>query len=168
MERNQPETNPASADPAQASGAPAVEHLLSDDGRTRAIICDLDGTLALLTRRGPYEGHKCELDELSEPIAHILKTYHEAGFAIVLVSGREDRHRRPTERWLRTHKVVYDALFMRPTKDFRKDAIIKRELYDREIRDNYDVLFVLDDRNQVVRMWRDLGLQCLQVADGDF
>lgn len=50
----------------------------------------------------------------------------------------------------------------------RKDVVIKRELFDRYIRDNYQVLFVLDDRNQVVDMWRELGLKCLQVAPGDF
>jgi len=57
---------------------------------------------------------------------------------------------------------------MRPTGDNRKDAIVKREIFDREIRDRYRILFVLDDRNQVVDMWRELGLTCLQVAPGDF
>ena len=57
---------------------------------------------------------------------------------------------------------------MRRTKDFRKDAIVKTELFDAHIRGRYEVLFVLDDRNQVVEMWRVMGLPCLQVAAGDF
>ena len=31
-----------------------------------------------------------------------------------------------------------------------------------------DVFAVFDDRQQVVDMWRDNGLQVFQVADGDF
>ena len=57
---------------------------------------------------------------------------------------------------------------MRPEGDTRKDAILKREIYEREIRNRYNVAYVLDDRDQTVRVWRDLGLTCLQVADGDF
>jgi hypothetical protein len=58
---------------------------------------------------------------------------------------------------------------MRAEKDNRKDSIIKRELFDKHIRDKYHVDFVLDDRDQVVRMWRrELGLTCLQVNYGNF
>jgi hypothetical protein len=57
---------------------------------------------------------------------------------------------------------------MRETGDRRKDSIIKKEIFDRHIRDVYNIEFVLDDRNQVVELWRSLGLTCLQVADGDF
>lgn len=136
--------------------------------RRPAILCDLDGTLALLTARGPYDTAKCELDELNEPIAHLLRTYAAAGIAVVLISGREDRFRSHTKRWLTRHAVPFDALFMRPTRDFRKDALIKREIYDRDIEPKYDIIFVLDDRDQVVQMWRNLGLTCLQVDYGNF
>ena len=57
---------------------------------------------------------------------------------------------------------------MRKTGDNRKDAIVKREIYETHIKDKYQVDYVLYDRNQVVEMWRSLGLTCLQVADGDF
>jgi hypothetical protein len=59
-------------------------------------------------------------------------------------------------------------LIMRATGDMRKDSIIKQELLEREIVPNSFVDFVLDDRNQVVDMWRSLGLTCLQVDYGDF
>lgn len=59
-------------------------------------------------------------------------------------------------------------LHMRKTGDMRKDAIVKREIFDGEIKDYFFIEFVLDDRNQVVEMWRDLGLTCFQVADGNF
>ena len=36
------------------------------------------------------------------------------------------------------------------------------------IRDRWRVVGVFDDRQQVVRMWRALGLTVFQVAEGDF
>jgi hypothetical protein len=57
---------------------------------------------------------------------------------------------------------------MRAEGDTRKDSIIKEEIYRAEIENKYNVLFVLDDRNQVVELWRRLGLTCLQVAEGNF
>jgi hypothetical protein len=57
---------------------------------------------------------------------------------------------------------------MRKYGDFRQDSIVKREIYERFIAPDYDILCVLDDRNSVVSMWREIGLTCLQVAEGDF
>lgn len=57
---------------------------------------------------------------------------------------------------------------MRPEGDERKDSIVKQEIYEKYIKDRYNVRFVLDDRNQVVDMWREVGLKVLQVAPGDF
>lgn len=133
-----------------------------------AIICDLDGTLAHLNGRNPYDASSCIDDTLNEPVAHIVRTYADLGIAVLLVSGRESRFRKPTEHWLSTHGIRYEALFMRRTRDYRKDALIKTEIYRAEIEPRYRVLFVLDDRNQVVDQWRKLGLTCLQVAPGDF
>lgn len=58
--------------------------------------------------------------------------------------------------------ILYD-LFMREA-----DYIVKAELFDKYVRHNYNVIGVLDDRTQVVNMWRSMGLTCLQVAPGDF
>lgn len=134
-----------------------------------ALICDLDGTLAILGKRSPYEALKCESDILNEPVAEILRTYKAKGEHIILLSGREDNSREATERWLKKHDIPYDALYMRITKDHRKDSIVKKELYVAHILHRYFVRFVLDDRNQVVDLWRlELGLPCLQVNYGDF
>lgn len=134
-----------------------------------AVICDLDGTLAHLNGRDPYNATTCGRDALNPPVGELVKLYAEsARAAIILVSGREARFRPQTERWLSKHGIAWKELHMRSTGDNRKDAIVKREIFDREIRDRYRILFVLDDRNQVVEMWRELGLTCLQVAPGDF
>ena len=63
---------------------------------------------------------------------------------------------------------VFDDLYMRLPNDLRKDSIVKQEIYEMCIKDKYNVLFVLDDRDQVVNMWREQGLKCLQVAEGNF
>lgn len=138
-----------------------------------AIIIDLDGTYALFNDRSPYDAAKCESDTVNEVvrlIANAIRTYKDNQRipAIILVSGRMDTSQSQTENWLSKNSVYYTELFMRKEGDFRKDVTIKTEIYEEHIRDKYNVLFVLDDRNQTVKGWRDLGLQCLQVADGDF
>lgn len=127
------------------------------------VLCDLDGTLAIHNGRNPYDAANCETDLLNPVVADIL-----LGRKFIFVSGREEQFRPQTIRWLASHGYYDCKLLMRPTGDTRNDAIVKREIYEREIKDFYNVLFVLDDRNRVVQMWRELGLTCLQVADGDF
>ena len=139
-----------------------------DQALPKAIICDLDGTLAIL-KRNPFDASTCEDDELNLPIANVVKSYHDQGHQIILVSGRMDTYKQETLNWLKKHQIPYHALFMRKAKDMRKDAIMKREIYENSIQDKFYVEFVLDDRNQVVDMWRnELGLACLQVNYGDF
>jgi predicted kinase len=130
-----------------------------------AIICDLDGTLALIGDRSPYDGASCEKDSVNEPVRSILQ---KSGNAIVFVSGREDKSKPQTLAWLEKHGISFEALHMRKSGDMRKDSIVKQEIYEEFILDKYNVAFVLDDRDQVVKVWRDLGLTCLQVDYGDF
>ena len=135
----------------------------------KAILCDLDGTLALMNGRNPFDASTCENDLLNEPVANVLKNYKKLDYKIILVSGREDRYKEPTLRFLEKHGIAYDDLIMRKTQDNRKDSIIKTEIYQEFIKEHYFVEFVLDDRNQVVDTWRkDLKLPCFQVNYGDF
>jgi hypothetical protein len=140
-----------------------------DDTLPPVIICDIDGTLAIINDRSPFDASKCEQDLINTPIAEIVKTYHQLGVKIILMSGRDENFRSPTTNWLSYNKIPYDELFMRKAGDQRKDSIVKKELFEAEIKGKYFVKFVLDDRNQVVDLWRlDLGLPCLQVNYGDF
>ncbi|MGB0522329.1 MAG: AAA family ATPase [Flammeovirgaceae bacterium] len=139
-----------------------------DETLPKAIICDLDGTLAIL-KRNPFDASTCEEDELNQPVYDVVKSYHEKGYRVILVSGRMDTYKPQTLTWLEKYQIPYDELIMRREKDMRKDAAIKREIFETHIKPNYFVAFVLDDRNQVVDMWRnELGLACLQVNYGDF
>jgi predicted kinase len=147
----------------------AQNTFVQDATLPKAIICDLDGTLALMNGRNPFDAAQCENDLLNEPVANVLKTFQGLGHKILLLSGRKDEHKPQTINWLEKHGIVYDMLEMRQTSDGRKDSIVKRELFDAHILGKYYVEFVLDDRNQVVDLWRnDLGLTCFQVAYGDF
>lgn len=139
-------------------------------GRALAVLCDLDGTLALLGGRDPYRPERCATDEPCWPVAMVLLGLSLLPLPpqVILVSGRPERARDPTERWLERYRFPYSRLLLRPNGDYRPDEVVKRELYDREIAPSFDVLFVLDDRSKVVAMWRELGLLCFQVAPGDF
>jgi hypothetical protein len=134
-----------------------------------AVLVDMDGTLAIITDRNPYSHHGVLKDKPNAPVIEVARALAAAGYALVVVSGRSELARQDTEAWLVRHLgVPFDGPFMRAEGDDRKDAIIKKELYKTRIEPFYQVLCVLDDRDQVVRMWRALGLTCLQVAPGNF
>ena len=132
-----------------------------------AILVDVDGTLALFGDANPYD-RDFSKDTINEVVADIVRHKWEHGFKVVIVSGRKEINKETTERWLLEHGVPFDKILMRKTEDNRKDDIIKKEIYDNEIKGKYNVEFVLDDRDRVVKMWRDQGLTVLQVAAGKF
>jgi predicted kinase len=142
---------------------------LQDAALPKAIICDLDGTLALMGNRDPYDATHSDEDAINAPVANVLKALAKEEYCVLLVSGREERFREPTLRFLDKYEIPYSHLWMRPTKDFRKDAVIKREIFEREIAGKFFIDFVLDDRDQVVDMWRkDMKFNCFQVNYGKF
>ena len=73
-----------------------------------------------------------------------------------------------TVEWLKKHDVPYTDLFMRSDKDYRDDTVVKREIFEQKIKPFYEVLFAIDDRAKVVKMWREAGLVCLQCDWGEF
>jgi len=145
-----------------------VEKYVAPKDVPLAIICDIDGTLAKMSGRGPYEIGKVDTDVVNPPIADMIRLYEETGHVIIILSGRDGSSEGVTRKWLIDNDIPFDALYMRPTGNTENDAIIKKRLFDENIRDDYDVRFVLDDRNRVVDMWREIGLTCLQVDYGDF
>ncbi len=134
-----------------------------------AILVDLDGTVAIMGRRSPYDASMVHLDSPNAPVIEAVRAMHAAGHTIIYCSGRTDDYRHLTEEWLARHVgVPYAALHMRKTGDARKDAVVKREIFENRIRHAWRVIAVFDDRNQVVQMWRQLGLTVFQVAEGNF
>jgi len=136
---------------------------------TDAIICDIDGTIAEKGDRSPYDYAKVGNDTAKPATVQLLKDLKKNKYQIILMSGREDSCRDETIQWLKKHKIPWDFLYMRETGDGRGDQIVKKEMYDTYVKDIFRVLFVLDDRDKVVKMWRTkLNLPCFQVEYGDF
>lgn len=141
-----------------------------------AIIVDIDGTLAHNTGgRSPYDYTRVGEDTPDDFIIRLVNIFYDNNLAeVFVVSGRDDTCFSDTYAWLKGNHVRFDTLLMRPAdaKDDRgnklPDYIVKYNLFNEHIRGKYNVRYVLDDRQQVVDMWRKLGLKCLQVAPGDF
>lgn len=131
------------------------------------IICDLDGTACLHNGRDPYDTAKCDTDIPNTPVMELLWAMKK-DFEVIFVSGREDKFREKSEKWLTDQGFSGHKLFMRKTDDMRSDEIIKKEIYDAEFAGKYNVLFALDDRDRIVDMWRANGITCFQVNYGSF
>ena len=141
------------------------------------VISDLDGTISdaehrvHLMREHPkdYDTFFAEArnDGPIEAVITVLNALKQAGHEIHIITGRSEAVRADTLAWLEEHSVPHDRLLMRPEHNFTPDDRLKKDWFLSDYRPE-DVLLVLDDRSRVVRMWRQLGLTCLQVADGDF
>lgn len=139
-------------------------------------IFDIDGTIADLSHRLHYiqskprnwEAFRSSVlkDKVIEPVAKLLRTQYALGMGIVLCSGRNEVTRSDTEQWLRQNNLPYNALYMRQDRDFRVDSIIKSELLDRILADNWSPRAVVDDRLSVCRMWHSRGVFVFCVNQG--
>lgn len=140
----------------------------------RAVLFDVDGTLALRDETDPNVRHFAAWDRVGEDLPNaavieLARLVAESGrYRLIVMSGRDEVCRWQTEMWLTAQGVTFDELHMRPHKDNRPDFEVKEELYRKHIDGRYEVAFIVDDRAQVVRRWREMGLTCLQVAEGDF
>lgn len=149
-----------------------------DDDKVPCYIFDIDGTIANCEHRVHHAKAK-EWDEffgkvhLDEPIPHMIDLYRSLSTKAqcVFVSGRNDVCREETTEWLRKHVVSYCAhfrLYMRRKNDRRADYFTKSDLLDQLLKDGFRPIMAFDDRDQVVRMWRERGIPCAQVAPGNF
>lgn len=140
-------------------------------GTRPAIVVDIDGTLARHDHRSPYDYSRVLTDGVHVHIANLVDMYYAAGYEVIVLSGRPDINnvRKDTEEWLNLHDIPFDHLYMRPAdKQTENDADVKQFLFDTYVRDQYAVRVWLDDRDRVVRRIRKLGINVLQVAEGDF
>jgi histidinol phosphatase-like enzyme len=166
--------------------------------KKNTVIFDLDGTLAIIDARRAkslsndkmdwdvfFDPENIQLDEPNLPVIKMAQLFKQDGFKIIIFSGRNDRSFFATKDWLKVNDVPHDLLVMRPDKfqkdscpiadgnpatkamRFMPDEILKKKMLD-TFANIEDVFLVVDDRNKVVKMWRDLGLNTFQVAPGDF
>jgi len=144
--------------------------------KENAILIDLDGTLANVDkRRGEFLKNKnwdlfyskINEDSLNVWCNEIIEKF-KGPYKIIIVTGRKDSYKKVTLDWLIKYDIHYDDIYFRKADDFRKDSIVKKEIFQENIINNYDILFVVDDRASVVEMWRSIGLVCLQCDEGNF
>lgn len=136
-------------------------------GLRDAYLVDIDGTVALCGDRDIYDGSKAHLDAVNENVATIIRKLSYS-HPMIYMSGRSEEYREVTEGWLHDHDLLADHVYMRAAGDKRKDSTVKHELFNEHVRGRYNIAGVFDDRNQVVEMWRAIGLTVFQVADGNF
>lgn len=144
---------------------------------TRAVIFDIDGTLAdtrhrqhyMLTKHKNWPAFYAAMsdDPPRSDVVELLRAL-AASYRIVLCSGRPANYRDATVTWLKDHRIPFWDLHMRAEGDFRDDTVVKREMLSLIRVVHGDPFLVVDDRDKVVAMWRAEGLTCLQCAPGDF
>lgn len=147
----------------------------------RAFVFDIDGTLSSPAHRLHHiTGDKkdwsaffavCDQDA---PIPHMIElaeTLIEAGHWVLFATGRSDDVFAKTLDWLRYHiglDISSLDLYMRAAGDHREDTVVKAELLDRIRANGYEPIMVFEDRASVVKMWRENGIPCAQIVDGNY
>lgn len=146
---------------------PLIEQLHNNFAKEGAFIFDIDGTLAHINPNSPrdiYDGSRVYQDILDQSVSVVYNSLYEWDFQTLIVSGRDEKYRDVTEKWLYDNKVYYDRLYMRSEGDTRHDATVKYEIA-RDILKDYYVEGVFDDRFRVVRAWRTMGFKTYHVED---
>jgi len=151
---------------------PYLSVYMNDPALPHCILVDLDGTMAKMNGRSPYEWLRVDEDAPNVPVVGLVRELWDLGWRVIFMSGRDAICREKTIAWIAKYMQMNPnrvELYMRPEGDQRKDSIIKKELFDQHIRNKFHVRFVLDDRDAVVDVWRkEIGVPCFQVDYGNF
>ncbi len=145
----------------------------------RTVLFDLDGTIADIKHRRKFLEQSSPDwksfnklmgdDKPNLALVELYKTLWKSGeYELIILTGRNEEYRCLTEQWLVWNEIPFSNLLMRADKDFRADHIIKEEMLHSLQSLGKDILFVVDDRKQVVDMWRRNGIICLQCDEGNF
>lgn len=143
-----------------------LDPLVFDEKIPYCFCSDLDGTLAHITDRSPYDGKLCASDLVNISVKMVLEQMQK-DYEIIILSGRNGDSRPETEKWLKDNGIVYNHLYMREVGDSRKDTIVKKEMFDLYLKDKYNIVGIIDDRLRVNRMWVSLGLTVFDVNQND-
>lgn len=134
-----------------------IKHFSSS--KVDAIIVDIDGTLAHMVDRNPFDFHKVSSDVWDEDVLRIIRSYLKEGFMLIICSGRENSCEKETREWLDQKLKDKYKLHMRVAGDRRPDDIVKEEIFWNEIDPYHNIYAVIDDRPKVIRMWFRIGIR---------
>ncbi|WGH49611.1 putative polynucleotide 5'-kinase and 3'-phosphatase [Alishewanella phage vB_AspM_Slicko01] len=137
------------------------------EDKPKAVIFDMDGTLAIMDGRHPFEFDKVLDDLPNRPVIDYCKMCIANNIKIIVFTGRSAVAKDDTLLWLDRQGIAVDEFFIRSDDDSRPDHIVKKEMFDM-VRDRYHVTHAVDDRDQVVNLWRSLNIPCWQVNYGKF
>jgi len=161
----------------QQKEANEIEFRYPPGHKISAIICDLDGTLCNIDHRLQYVKQKPKdwkgffegiQNDTPNMWCYLLVDAFKNKKALVFASGRSDDYMKATKEWLEKYGLPTNRLYMRCRGDFRQDYIAKEIILDFEILTRYEPIFFIDDRQQVVDLWRRRGFVALQCSEGDF
>ena len=138
----------------------------------KAVVFDLDGTIADTedpnanhkTNHDGFRNHARNASTFPEMVDKVRKA-KEKGMDVVILTARSAHYRKDTKEWLNEHNIPYDALYMRPVDDDRKDKVVKRSLLKKEILPDFNVKKAFDDKKKNVKMFRKQGIKAEQVND---
>ena len=116
--------------------------------------------------RGYDDFHLVHRDEINEIVSELIDFHNSKGRHIIIMTGRSEEYRKETEEWLNLYDIRYDQLLMRQKDDYKRDTVVKKELYNDNIKDKYNVICVFDDRLSVCRQWVDMGIFTFTVNQG--
>ncbi len=134
-----------------------------------AILLDLDGTIARMHGRSPYDYTKVDTDKVDVTVRRIVQNEHAAGTKVIVLSGRRADCIDLSIKWLNDNDTPFDEIHQRePGDETRTDYLVKHEMLEKFVFGKYNILYSLDDRDQVVRLYRSLGIKVLQTEPGDF
>ena len=140
--------------------------------KEKCILFDFDGTLCNLDHRLHLVKDKnkfhvqCDKDKPDFTIINLCKTL-SLRYKIVIASCRPKLVEEKSKEWLKKYNVPYDDFILREDDDKRPDDVIKLD-FIKQIQEKYDIECAIDDRDKVVKMFRENGIKCLQVNYGDF
>lgn len=138
---------------------------IPDTSKPKAIMVDIDGTLARMHNRGAFEWTKVGQDLPRHEIVDMVRGYHMQSYQVVVMSGRDSVCMGETVDWLNHNYIPFDHIFMRAANDMRKDSIVKEELFRTNVADHLWVKAVIDDRVQVVHTWMRMGIPVINVGN---
>lgn len=131
---------------------------IPNESLSKAIIVDIDGTIAQMNGRGPFEWDRVGEDNPRWLIIDMVINYHRQGYEIIIVSGRSDECKAQTKDWLEEYMIPYAELHMRKEGDFRRDSAVKEEIFWTYLANKYNIVACIDDRPQMIRLWYELKI----------
>jgi predicted kinase len=148
---------------------PYKKHDSKKPNKPSAVIFDIDGTVAHMSNRSPYEWAKVKEDKVDTMMKIMIDGISRSGTYIIFMSGRDGVCYEDTLSWINEQfpylKEDNHVLFMREQDSRAKDSIVKYNLFMEHVNDQYNVEAVFDDRPQVVRMWNEIGLKVWSTGD---